>query len=508
MRSIGFYWLLLLLFLTIGLVPISAQETIVVTFPDTTLALGETKMIVATLDCPANTCNRIDIALRFDPEIILVNLGNTDIGTYFSDRSDIRVVRNIIDNEEGTVRITTTQSAEPPPLDSNVFLQLSITALEMGTSAITVENLQFDPNVETSSITIEDGNITVTEGAPTLLVLRQLTARTGPGTQYASTASLQPGDELEIVGTSADGAWFLVVLPDDTTAWTVSGGPFIETTGDLLSIPIVEMTPTPTPTPTMTTAPSDTPTSTPTETSVPTNTPTATNTPTETFTSTPSNTPTPTATATPIPVIGTANTNANIRSGDSTGFAVIGSLRRGETVEIQGVSSRDAEWFAIELPNERIGWIAAFVVTIDGDIETLPEIDPPTASQPVQRTQASAGTRQPGQPTQAPAQPTQPPANDCSVFQPQSPMDGMANGITTFYWTLVPGGDDYWVSIFNESGGNVALASTGGVGNSISIDTSTGRIGEGTFFGWEVTAFQGGQVLCTTRRVNIPRAAP
>jgi hypothetical protein len=114
---------------------------------------------------------------------------------------------------------------------------------------------------------------------------------------------------------------------------------------------------------------------------------------------------------------------------------------------------------------------------------------------------------QQGQPTQPPAQPTQPPANDCSVFQPQSPLDGLANGLTTFYWTLVPGADDYWVSIFNENGQNVRLASTGGIGTSISIDTSAAAIGPGSMFGWEVTAFQNGQVLCTTRRVNIPRAA-
>jgi hypothetical protein len=85
-------------------------------------------------------------------------------------------------------------------------------------------------------------------------------------------------------------------------------------------------------------------------------------------------------------------------------------------------------------------------------------------------------------------------------------LDGLANGVTTFYWTLVPGADDYWVSIFNQDGQNVALASTGAAGTSVSIDTSVANMGPGTTFGWEVTAFRAGQPICTTRRVVIPRA--
>jgi uncharacterized protein YraI len=499
-------WIILLLMLLIWLMPASAQEEIVVTLPDMTIPVGESVTGVATITCPNDICNQLDITIHFDPALILMNIEDTGLGTYFSDRSDLRLLRNIIDNEEGTIRISTTGSTEPPPPDSNVILQLSVTALAVGDSPLTVEDLQLGSDVDPSTITIEDGNVAVIE-IPTLHILRQLISRTGPGNQFAEAATLQPGDELKIIGTSPDGAWLLVVLPDETTVWTVGSGPFVEATGDLLSVPIVEETPTPLPTVTLvptntsTLKPTNTATNVPTDTPVPTDTSTPTDTPTATNTSTPSNTPTSTATATPIPVTGTANTNANIRSGDGTGFSVIGSLRRGQTIEIEGVSSRDPNWYAISLPNDRQGWIAAFVVNVEGDVDSLPEIDPPASSQS-QRTQAAPqATRQPGQ------QPTQPPANDCSIFQPQSPLDGMANGITTFYWTLAPGGDDYWVSVFNESGQNVALASTGGVGTSVSIDTSSTAIGGGNLFGWEVTAFQNGQVLCTTRRVVIPRAA-
>jgi uncharacterized protein YraI len=521
-KSLSF---IILTVFSFGLVPASAQNQVEVTLPTTSVNMGETKTLLALIDCPANVCNRVDITIRFDPAVLLVNTEETGVGTYFSDRGDVRLLRNIIDNEEGTLRITTNLSSEFPPSDSNVFLEVSVTGLTIGASPLTVENIEFDTGLDSDSITVEDGEITVTEGPPTLRVRRPLNARLGPGTEFGEAATLETGISYVITGTSADGAWLQLLLPDDSLVWTNSAGQFIEITGDLLTIPIIEELPTatptdtPAPTATETASPTLAPTATlvstatftlaATETPTPTLTPTITDTPTETLTSTPTATPTETATPTPVVLTATANTNANIRAGDGTGFSVIGSLRRGQTLQIIGVSSRDPGWYATELSEDRIGWVATVVVTITGDVTTLTEIEPPTSTRP-QRTQPPGpqNTRPPQTgATEPPAQPTQPPANDCSVFQPQSPLDGLANGITTFFWTLAPGADDYWVSIFNDSGENVRLASTGGVGTSISVDTSSTAIGPGSMFGWEVTAFQGGQVLCTTRRVVIPRAA-
>lgn len=525
-----FLRLLILLLLVCGLLPAAAQPAITVTLPTESIALGTTQTVTATIDCPEMTCARLDVTIHYDPEVMLVNIRDSGIGTYFSDRTDLRLLRNIIDNEEGTLRVTTSVSSQPPPPDSSVFLQLSITGLALGESPLTVESINLGTDVVEDSITIVDGAITVIEGPPSLRVLRPLNARSGPGTQFGTAAALEPDQAFEIIGTSADGAWLLLLLPDDSRVWVESGSRFIEISGDLLVIPIVEfqptvtllptnsptatatdtLTPTSTPTPAPTDTAAPTPTETPAATNTPTFTPSPTHTPSETPTSTPTHTLTPSATPTPVVIIAVANTNANVRSGDGTGFTVIGSLRRGQSVELIGISSRGTGWYAIDLEEDEPGWVADFVVTVQDDPSLLPEIDPPTVS-PV-RTQPPGQPRntrppQAGQPTAPPAQPTQPPAGDCSVFQPQSPLDGLANGISTFYWTLVPGADDYWVSIFNESGANVRLASTGGVGSSISIDTSAAAIGPGGMFGWEVTAFQGGQVLCTTRRVNIPRAA-
>jgi hypothetical protein len=486
---------------------VSAQDDVVVSLPEVTIAIGETTTIVATIECPEAECDRLDITLHFDPAIIEVILNDSGIGTFYSDRTDIRLLRNIIDNEEGVVRITTSRSTQPPPLDSNVILQLSVTAIALGESPLSVENVLVGANVDSDTISVEEGSVTVIEGPPTLHVIRSITSRIGPGMQYETAVTLQSDEVFEIAGVSPDGAWLALRMPDEVIVWVDSGSPFIEISGDLLTIPILEDLPTPTEkptaTPTVTLVPTTTDTNTPAPTNTPTSSPTITVTPSVTPTSTLTDTPSPTPTPTPVTASATANTNANIRSGDGTGFSVIGSLRRGQTVELHGVSSRGNGWFVISLPDGSEGWIAGFVVTVTSDnVDDLPEVDPPTAST-VLRTQQPQSTRQP----QQGGQPTQAPANDCSVFQPQAPLDGLANGITTFYWTLAPGADDYWVSIFNESGQNVALASTGAVGTSVSVDTSAANIGAGTFFGWEVTAFRQGQPICTTRRVVLPRAS-
>lgn len=541
-RLLRTFWLASLFLLVAGLLPVAAQEAVTVTLPTESVAVDETTTVFATLECPTANCNRLDITLRFDPAMLLVNIEDTEIGSYFRDRTDIRLLRNSIDNEEGLIRITTNDSKEAAPLDSNIILRISITGLAVGESPLTVEAISLGKDVDADTLVIEGGLITITEGVPTLRVDRPLRARLGPGNEFFESTLLEPDIEYPIIGTSPDGAWLQIEIPDSNPAWIASTGQFIHITGDLLSIPIIEdqptaaatvtatatlsatITPAPTQTPvnTSTLVPTNTETSVPTLTSLPTltSTPTLTATftstasltPTETLT--PTSTVTPSSTPTPTPVIltATANTNGNIRAGDGTGFSVVGSLRRGQTIEIIGISSRDPAWFATELANGEIGWVANVVITITGDTSTLTEIDPPETN-PVRSTQppSQQNTRPPqsGQPTQPPAvQPTQAPVTDCSTFQPQSPLDGMANGMTTFFWTLVNGGDDYWLSIFNEAGQNVRLASTGGVGTSTTIDTSAAAIGAGNNFSWEVTAFQSGQVLCTTRRVTIPRAAP
>lgn len=93
----------------------------------------------------------------------------------------------------------------------------------------------------------------------------------------------------------------------------------------------------------------------------------------------PSVTPTPTATPSPTetsePVIVTArNTTVNVRQSDSTSALVIGALLPGESYEALAISPDG--WLQIAYQAGEVGWVAAFVVDVQGDTSQLEEIDP------------------------------------------------------------------------------------------------------------------------------------
>lgn len=85
--------------------------------------------------------------------------------------------------------------------------------------------------------------------------------------------------------------------------------------------------------------------------------------------------PTPTAFDTNPRV--TATRNANVRRGDSTAYDVIGSLNAGDTVPVVGVSSFGTGWYYVQLPTGSRGWVAPSVVTVEGDLRTVPAVAPP-----------------------------------------------------------------------------------------------------------------------------------
>lgn len=114
----------------------------------------------------------------------------------------------------------------------------------------------------------------------------------------------------------------------------------------------VEATPTDTPEP-----PTSTPTNTPTFT--PTNTPTQTPTATPTFTPSPTHTPEPVRYA-----VVTADGRVNVRDGDSTSNAAVGTLGPRERALIIGENA-DASWFNVILEDGTEGWVAAFVVEVE-----------------------------------------------------------------------------------------------------------------------------------------------
>ena len=89
---------------------------------------------------------------------------------------------------------------------------------------------------------------------------------------------------------------------------------------------------------------------------------------------------------TPVPAeapMVTARVNANVRSGDSTRFRIIGALYNGRSAPVLGISSRGSGWYRITLPDGREGWISPTVVVASGATDNLAQIDPPPLPPPV-----------------------------------------------------------------------------------------------------------------------------
>jgi len=84
---------------------------------------------------------------------------------------------------------------------------------------------------------------------------------------------------------------------------------------------------------------------------------------------------------------------------------------------------------------------------------------------------------------------------ECSI-RLEAPRDFIANGLQTFFWSVVPGAEGYEVHVSNSSDTLIASASVGAPATSLTLDTSEGAIGPGTEFYLRVFALRGGEFWC------------
>ncbi|MBC7814694.1 MAG: SH3 domain-containing protein [Burkholderiales bacterium] len=73
----------------------------------------------------------------------------------------------------------------------------------------------------------------------------------------------------------------------------------------------------------------------------------------------------------------TANLNANVRDGDTTEYPVLDFLLNGDVARIIGISARGNGWYLIQMENGTRGWISPTVVTVEGDLNAVPRVQPP-----------------------------------------------------------------------------------------------------------------------------------
>lgn len=97
-------------------------------------------------------------------------------------------------------------------------------------------------------------------------------------------------------------------------------------------------------------------------------------------TPTPLFTPTPTPSPTPQTAELRANTNANVRTGPSTAYPRIGSLRTGATYRVTGKNDAGS-WWQISFDGKE-GWVSGEVATVSGNTASVAVVEvapPPTA---------------------------------------------------------------------------------------------------------------------------------
>ncbi|MBZ0292138.1 MAG: SH3 domain-containing protein, partial [Anaerolineae bacterium] len=221
------------------------------------------------------------------------------------------------------------------------------------TASSTLTPTQTATSTETPTPTL-----TTTPATPVVVLVRDLVARSGPGSQYPQVAALDADEQVDIVGISSDGAWYLVVLADGQQAWITSSASLVSAYGALTVVPVAS-------------APSDTPTWTPTSTL----TATATTTPSLT----PSLTPSATLTVTPATPVVELLRDITVRGGPGSQYYEVATLEAGSAVEIVGVSE-DGAWFLVALTNGLRGWVttSSSLVNAYGALTVVPVAAAPT----------------------------------------------------------------------------------------------------------------------------------
>jgi hypothetical protein len=93
--------------------------------------------------------------------------------------------------------------------------------------------------------------------------------------------------------------------------------------------------------------------------------------------------PTPTAFDPTPRVTPNRSVSVNVRTGDGTGYPIIGSLDVGEFARVIGRSSTGTGWYYVELNSGQRGWVAGDVVTLSGSTFGLPLVAPPATPTPI-----------------------------------------------------------------------------------------------------------------------------
>ncbi len=97
---------------------------------------------------------------------------------------------------------------------------------------------------------------------------------------------------------------------------------------------------------------------------------------------------------------------------------------------------------------------------------------------------------------------------DCTGFRASSPLDGLGNGFTTFFWDApATAVDSYRLFVYNLETGRSTTQNVSAPTTTATIDVSVNALGAGFDFAWEVQALRNREVVCNSVRTTLQRAA-
>ena len=108
-----------------------------------------------------------------------------------------------------------------------------------------------------------------------------------------------------------------------------------------------------------------------------------------------------------------------------------------------------------------------------------------------------------------PAPPPTPPASlNCADFRLTSPLDGLSNGMETFYWDPLPNAQRYEILIYDENGTQRAAFIINAPATNLTGDVSTNAIGGAFNFRVVARAIGDNNSVCTVEHTMLREAPP
>lgn len=209
-----------------------AQSRATLTLSSPTLAVGESGIVEARLDCGDTECTAFAVTLLYDPTLMRVD--DIELGSYLGEAAFVAAKE--IDQESGELHFAATALGSPAVVKDALLFTLTITGLDAGQTQLSAFEVEIG-DFESFAASVRGGMVRIEAPIPTRTPVRStptpqaptLTPATlSPGVRVSRPRSVQDGvrymglwSELEFQDISTPGiaTYDLVVDANQTYRW-------------------------------------------------------------------------------------------------------------------------------------------------------------------------------------------------------------------------------------------------------------------------------------------------